>query len=58
MSRPIERDVSSSGDGDSIRLMSPDDQEAPMTRSHSFRNATVGFLVATLGLLLLHALLA
>jgi hypothetical protein len=38
--------------------MSPDDHEAPMTRSHSFRNATVGFLVATLGLLLLHVLLA
>ena len=29
-----------------------------MTRSHSFRNATAGFLVATLGLLLLHVLLA
>jgi hypothetical protein len=29
-----------------------------MTRSHAFRNATVGFFVATLGLLVLHALLA
>jgi hypothetical protein len=29
-----------------------------MTRSQSFRNATVGFFVATLGLLVLHALLA
>ena len=29
-----------------------------MTRSPSFRNAGVGFLVATLGLLVLHALLA
>lgn len=29
-----------------------------MTRSHSLRNATVGFFAATLGLLLLHILLA
>jgi hypothetical protein len=29
-----------------------------MTRSHSLRNAAAGFLAATLGLLLLHALLA
>ena len=29
-----------------------------MTRSPSFRNATAGFVVATLGLLVLHALLA
>lgn len=29
-----------------------------MTRSTSFRSATAGFVVATLGLLVLHALLA
>lgn len=29
-----------------------------MSRSHSLRNATVGFVVATLGLIVLHALLA
>jgi hypothetical protein len=58
MSQPIDGGVSSSGDDDSIWVMRPDDQEAPMTRSHAFRNATVGFFVATLGLLVLHALLA
>lgn len=29
-----------------------------MTRSPAFRNATIGFLAAMLGLLVLHALLA
>jgi hypothetical protein len=38
--------------------MSPDDHEGSMTRPHSLRNATIGFVVATLGLLVLHALLA
>jgi len=38
--------------------MSPDEREASMTRSTSFRNASAGFVVATIGLLVLHALLA
>jgi hypothetical protein len=42
----------------SIRVMSPTDRERPMNRSTAFRSATVGFVAATLALVMLHLLLA
>lgn len=42
----------------SICVMSPYDHERPMNRTTALRNATAGFVVATLALVMLHMLLA